>query len=952
MKLLFSIFFQMSMHNTTFYQLFCKYTCIILISLPIHALQAQLLPQKHSDDSPAARFEWELLKTVDPISQTLPAMHRIHEIEFARTLPVAHPHSSFSKKTEITSTEISLQFAPIGPYNIGGRTRAFAQDVDHPNIMLAGGVTGGVWRSIDAGASWTKTLPASVFQHVSCITQDKRPGKTNIWYMGTGEVLSTTDRRTSTNLRTILTGSGIYKSIDGGVSWSPLPATLVNSLTPNTLITSFQGVWDIAVNPANSTTDEVFAACYGGIMRSRDGGESWELVLGDSTNNCFNSSVVITPTGIIYGALSANEAGEHPDQYGVFRSSDDGDTWTDITPAAFPASVRRYRVAIAPSNPSIVYILTQKPKSYNNVFTDLYNQDHTFWKYTYSKGDGAGTGGIWQNRSILFSMKLQNESTGNRLFSSLSGYCLALAVKPDDENAVVIAGSNAYYSTNGFADGEQVKHIGGYPYIVNPPTSMHPDVHDIVFDIEDPNKLYSANDGGVEMLSNVTTATLTSWRSLNNGYTCTQFYGITLDHQAPGDKRVIGGFQDNSSFMTTTSSALTPWTQLTSGDGCVPNYRHKNSVAITSAQSGYVAANLLEEPSKTQFTLTPDDIANSTQKLFVTNPYLDPWHENVLFIPANNRLFTVPDLDRFADPTQYPQMKWVDMPRVADAIPQSNFITALTASRSVEDVLWLGTHLGKLYTAIVSASTGGAVEEITSPKFPKNAFISSISVDSKDPDLILTAFSNYNVISLFATTDGGSTWNAVAGNLEMNADGSGWGPSIRCVKILRKSGAIVYAVGTSTGLYTTLKLDGENTIWTQQGITTIGNLTVEAMDYRESDGQLIIGTHGGGAFASTLTVSAEESPVEYSFSLEQNFPNPVSTSTSIYFSLDKQSTTQLTIMNVNGQVISTLVESILPAGNHTITIPETLIAKLASGSYYYQLTSDGKSMTRLMTVVK
>ncbi len=293
-----------------------------------------------------------------------------------------------------------------------------------------------------------------------------------------------------------------------------------------------------------------------------------------------------------------------------------------------------------------------------------------------------------------------------------------------------------------------------------------------------------------------------------------------------------------------------------------------------------------------------------------------------------------------------------DIPSIGETIPQSAFITAVTASKSLEKVLWLGTHTGKVYAATVGASTGGAVEEITSPLFPKNSFISSIAIDSKDPNIILVAFSNYAVQSLFATTNGGTTWTAVAGNLEMNPDGSGWGPSFRCVKILRKGGVIVYAVGTSTGLYTTLTLDGTNTQWTQQGITTIGNLAIEAMDYRESDGQLILGTHGGGAFASTLTVSAEENPSEFQYTLEQNYPNPVRTGTTIYFTLAKQANTRLTLLDINGKILSTLVESSLPAGLHQASIPEALISPLASGSYYYQLTAGDQRTTRMMTVVR
>ncbi len=923
---------------------------ILLFPLIISSLYGQnLTKEMDAGDSPVKRYQWEMMRTANPETHTIPDNIRTNELEFAKKIPAALPHRDMlSKNDKLTSTDVTMEFAAIGPYNVGGRTLTFAQDITKPNIMLVGGATGGVWRSVDKGNTWTKTLPANEFQHVSCIVQDKRPGKTNIWYMGTGEVLSTTERRTSTNFRTILTGTGIYKSIDGGVTWKVLPSTQVNTLKPNVLATSFQGVWDIAINPVNSASDELYAACYGGIMRSLDGGDSWINVLGDSAMPCFNSTIVITPGGIMYSALSAGEFGEKTKSYGVFRSAD-GTNWTNITPTGFADSLRRYRLAYAPSNPNILYVLAERPRRYSDIYTDIYNEKYTFWKYKYVQGNGANSGGVWQQRDSFFSMSQTNEFSADKTFAALSGYCLALAVKPDDENAVLIAGSNLYYSTNGFADTTKVKHLGGYPYIVAPPTFMHPDVHNLVFDNQDPNKLYSANDGGLDMLTTINGADISSWVTLNNGFTCTQYYGIALDHQAPGDKRVLGGLQDNSTFLGYQLSPDSKWQQITGGDGCIPAIQHKDNILITTAQGGYVAATLLD--LNRQYYLSPNENAGDVPKLFVTNPFLDPWDENNLYIPAGNKLFTVADLHRLTDTNSGYSFPWTAVPMDNGVIPQNHFITAIGASTELTKVLFVGTHLGKLYTVEIGSS-GGAVSNISSPSFPANSFISSIAVDSKNPDNILVAFSNYSVQSLFSTIDGGNSWTPVAGNLEMSPDGSGWGPSFRCVKILHKGESTIYAVGTSTGLYTTETLNGTKTEWTQQGVTTIGNLTVEAMDYRESDGQLIIGTHGGGAFASTVMVGVETQTAVQEFFLEQNYPNPVSSTTTIYFSVDKQSDTKMTLADAAGKTVRTLVDENLPAGLHHVSLTDELLSTLSSGVYYYRLRVGNKESTKMMTVVK
>ena len=82
-----------------------------------------------------------------------------------------------------------------------------------------------MWRSTNSGGSWEKVTPPNVEQSATCITQDTRFGKTQTWYYGTGEILNTTERNVSTNVRTIGVGNGIFKSIDNGATWQPLPAT-------------------------------------------------------------------------------------------------------------------------------------------------------------------------------------------------------------------------------------------------------------------------------------------------------------------------------------------------------------------------------------------------------------------------------------------------------------------------------------------------------------------------------------------------------------------------------------------------------------------------------------------------------------------------------------------------------------------------------------------------------
>ena len=128
-----------------------------------------------------------------------------------------------------------------------------------------------------AELQWMKLRDPQTGEIPSCLVQDSRPGHRTTWYYGTGELLSTTKRNISTNVRTIGIGNGIFKSTDNGATWVNLPYTQGGS--PSTLSEVFQGVWRVVTDPVAVDKDIVYAACYGAIMRSENGGDTWEMVL-------------------------------------------------------------------------------------------------------------------------------------------------------------------------------------------------------------------------------------------------------------------------------------------------------------------------------------------------------------------------------------------------------------------------------------------------------------------------------------------------------------------------------------------------------------------------------------------------------------------------------------------------------------------------------------------------
>ena len=186
-----------------------------------------------------SQYEFQRLR--DPETGKIPAnIHKL-ELEYASTLP------GYIAPTEKGIQDLTtLNWKSRGPWNVGGRTRAFAIDVANANKFLAGSTSGGMWTSTTGGSSWNQTWGVA-HQSVSCIAQDTRTGKTNTWYIGTGEGYG----QSATGGGAYYLGNGMYKSTDGGQTWNSLAAT--TSGTPQT----FDNVWDIIWNTATNPADAV-----------------------------------------------------------------------------------------------------------------------------------------------------------------------------------------------------------------------------------------------------------------------------------------------------------------------------------------------------------------------------------------------------------------------------------------------------------------------------------------------------------------------------------------------------------------------------------------------------------------------------------------------------------------------------------------------------------------------
>ncbi len=885
--------------------------------------------------------EQEFMKTRNPQTNEIPDNIKAKQLAFVSTI-------SKNQKSDRNQS-----WTHRGPFNVGGRMLCVAYDIADETHMLAGSASGGMWQSNNSGGSWEKVTPAIGEQSATCIAQDKREGKTATWYYGTGEILNTTNRNVSTNVRTIGVGDGIFKTTDNGNTWQPLPSTQGGN--PGILADVFQGVWKIIVDPTEMEKDIVYAACYGAIMRSEDGGESWAITLGDLTNKSFATDIAITSAGVLYAALSSYSTSiMRPVKAGVWRS-EDGLNWTEITPETFPDVFRVMELAIAPSNENIVYLMSERPSEVHVPYSGIFNSDNTFMKYTWSDADGSGT---WEDRTDGMYGRGKGDflSYPNALIS-YGGYTFVLEVKPDDENVVFMGGMSLFRSTNGFADTLQTMWVGGDPYDMDSIHWLHPDQHGMAFLPSNPDVLTMACDGGIVTTEDCMADTI-YWNRLNSQLATSQFYSVTIDHASGENDFILGGLQDNTWYFTPTDDPAEFWTIVDLYyDGFSSKVADNNEYAILAAYSGNIWTIKFDEDMHTKdvYYQTPDTLLSFYNPIIGSNPAfpfycnfaLDPNNNETLYLPTINSIWRKDNIKAAASDTNLRNVGWNQLNNIS--LSESVEITALTLSDNPANKLFFGTNDGHVYR-VDDAHTGDPpAVEITGANFPFNGYVACIDVDEDSADKLFVVFSNYGIQSVFYSDDAGSNWTHVSGNLEEYPDGSGNGPSLRWVKSLTYDENTVYFAGSSVGLYSSTSLDGDNTVWIHEGPETIGTIMVDMIDARSVDGYTAIATQGNGIYSTFYDASAaidESSNIQQQNSIS-NSPNPFQNQTTLSYELTQGGIANIDLFDMNGRLVKQLFGGQKQQGSHTLILDA---GELSKGIYFVKLNINGR--TAVQKIVK
>jgi hypothetical protein len=886
------------------------------------------------------RWNYMFNLTRDPKTNSIPQNIRAKELGYAKLLPKTQNRLNKSSLSQYQWTE-------VGPSDVGGRTRALAIDVNNTDRILAGGTSGGIWESTNNGDSWELKSSSTSLLSVTSLAQDPRNGHTDTWYYAAGEWRGSSANDRGSRAR--FTGNGIYKSTDNGITWN----VLQNTTSDPTSFNSYSDyVHKIIVNPISGNV--FIASAWYGILKSSNGGNSFSVSLGESRSHY--SDIVVAGDGTLVATLSqlAYE-GSQDNQPGIYLSKDDGNTWTNITPTNFPSSHERTVLAISESNPNIVYALTN---------TGNFDGDDEIIKLFRLDNSNSTSADLSANLPSF-------EGRGGK-FDSQENYNMVINVKPDDDSFVLIGGTSLFRSTDGFSTkitNAKNDWIGGYEYISHPTSlyypNQHPDQHALFFDKNNPNKLWCGHDGGLSYTTNITETNYSEffpWIPKNNGYNVTQFYTVTIDDIA-GDNKIMGGTQDNGTpHFQIVNGIPTSSSNLSSGDGSYAYYG--DAFAYFSSQNGKVRRAVYDSDGNPyNMWIVAGNLSkwthvhprDASSQLFINPFVIDPNDENIMYYPAgeilwrNNALNSIPDYE-----TPGTLSGWSELSNIS--IPAGYNITALNVTKGIPSyLLYYGASSSnsapKLYKlSDANSATDGEVD-ISIPGAVGGAYIHDIAINPADGSEIIVVMSNYNIIGLYHSVDGGLNYVPIEGNLAGTSQNPG--PSLRSAIIMPNVGTPKYLIGTSTGLYSTDILDGNNTVWSQESPNGIGNVVVEKLTARTSDNQIAVATHGRGLFirpfSSLDVISDYEDKSSMQFALDQNYPNPFNPSTTISYTLLKDENVTLKVYNIKGKELETIINYKQNAGKYSVNWNRP---NYPSGTYFYKLTTPSFTKTRKMVLLK
>ncbi len=720
-------------------------------------------------------------------------------------LLVAVPASAAAPTPVLDSSAISgLGVRNIGSAAMSGRIAALAarQEPDGKTTIFVGAASGGVWKSDDSGTSFRPVFDKQPVQSIGAVALDPNNPRT-VW-VGTGEAWT----RNSVSI-----GNGIYKSTDGGETWT-------NMGLPNS-----ERIVSITVHPKDSNT--VYACVPGalwsdsadrGLYKTTDGGKTWAHILKGANPSTGCSTVALDPSNperLIAGLWdfrrkgwtfrSGGEGPDAPSASALLESTDGGRTWTkhsDATTRGLPKGPwGRIEVAFAPSNPKTVYAFIENTRS-----------------ALYVSEDGGKT----------FEERDRSRNMVWRPF-----YFSKLVVDPKDAKRVFKMNLNMIVSDDG---GRSFANASG---------ASHGDWHDIWINPNNPKEIVGGDDGGIWFSHD---GGVKWWKGYN--LPISQFYHVSADDRDP--YQVYGGLQDNSSWVADSAYpggiSNSRWENLYGGDGM---WTFSDPADPNFAYAEYQGGTLARINRRTLEARDIQPKGGYKEKLrfnWNTPVHLSPNEKGTIYVGAQF-LFRSrdhggswerisPDLTT-NDPQRQKQEESGGITVDNSAAEMHTTIYSISESPKAAGQIWVGTDDGNVQ---LTRDGGKAWTNLTKNlKLGKGQWISWVEASRHDAAVAYVAVDRHAYGDfapyLLRTADYGKTWQPLIGAKTPGVRGYA-----HVVKEDRLDPRILY-VGTEFGLFASTD-GGAN--WAQFKPNNFPDVAVRDIFLQERDDALVLATHGRG----------------------------------------------------------------------------------------------------------
>ncbi len=756
--------------------------------------------------------------------------------------------SKFAASNQRSSTLNPWQ--SIGPNNLGGRTLCIAFDPADTSTVWLGSASGGLWKSTTGGiglSAWNYVPTGFPVRGVSCISINHiNPLE---MYIGTGEVHTHAsavngllERPTRGSV-----GIGILKSMDGGITWAP-------SLNWN--YDQTRGIWDMEMNPNN--TDEIYAATTEGIYQTIDGGVTWNLVL----NELMVMDLAMDPVNpaTVYAGVGNTSSPSH----GIWRTTDGGANWTHLT-SGLPPGTNQGRISLRlnPLNHNTVYALV----------ADLFSTVGVYRSY-----NGGNT---W------------NLVNGTEIVSYQGWYAKGLWIKSDDSTRMMFGGVEVFRSDNNGISIFQVSNIGwGNDYI-------HSDIHDIVSNPLNPDKLYILTDAGLYRSNDFGD----SYFNCVDGYITSQFYIGAVS--ATSQNLMIAGAQDN---YTNRYNGTIYWAPVYGGDG---------SFCAINPDDDYI------QYCSWQYLniLRSDDRGFNWYNIFShsSNP---AGPNTVAFIAPFVLCNSDKDIMYAASDTLYKStnggFSW--FPLTGD-IDSGNAALSIAVSYTNSDSLYIATAPDDVRSMHIFKSTdGGSTLTDISGNLP-NRFPRDIAVNPQNSSEVYVVFSGFGTGHIFKSSDAGVTWNDLTGIL----------PDLpfHTIEILPASPETLF-VGCDLGVFASVNGGAS---WYAFNMGLPEGVMVFDLKYSPSDVSLVAFTHGNGVYKiQVFDVNTSVPPASFTSDFIQKIiSNPVKDELTVMINSAVSNIADLFIYDQTGKIVLTQQRGIAAQEKNLIRLN---VSGLSSGVYF------------------